>query len=439
MKNKVRFLAFVFLTVGLVSLFIKVYAQRDIITDFYEYVNRDWFNSTTIPKNTNVVNNWGILWNKITDKSIEILSGDSLYSLDQNHLYTLNQLRNFYNSTIKFSDDNRKRVELIQKHYPMLFGVLFSKITIPQNKKEKIKELIGFLCIAYGNKIKNSDKIGDYYKDFFSSKLDRMEFEIGSPDISSFSKIPILSTHDLENNIQLSEMYQIEQKSKANHIAWESPPFETDCRYSFHENKVKLYAGILYEINFTNEDNPGLYFATIGRTIAHEMTHAFDKVGKNFNINGEYINWFEKLFSGPLFPKDNWENTYHSLIIQYDQYTIQDSLFVNGKKTLQENFADLGGLEVSLLALKLYLNANRLPYSEEEKSRIIKQYFINYAQFWREKATPAFEIASLKRFHTPQKFRAIGPVYNQDEFYEVFEIDKKSKYYIPANVRISIW
>lgn len=439
-KNKVRFLSVVILTVGNITLFSVVFAQKgDTITDFYEYANWDWLNSTIIPKNTSVVNNWGILWNRITDKSIEILSGDSTYNLDQNHQYTLKQLRNFYASAINYSNDNRKRVELIQKYYPMLFGILFSNITIHPSKEEKIKELLNFLCKAYESKIRNSNKIGTYYKELFLSKLDGMEFEIGSPDISSFSKIPSLSTHDLEKNILLSQEFQIVQKAKAYNIGWESPPYETDCRYNFQDNKVKIYAGTLYTTNFIMEHNIGEYFATIGRTIAHEMTHAFDNVGKNYNKYGEYITWYRKLFTAPLFPKNEWKDTYHALKIQYDKYTIQDSLFLDGEKTLQENFADLGGVEISLLALKLYLNENQFPYSEDEKSIIIEQYFINYVQFWREKATPEFELSSLKRLHAPQKFRAIGPVYNQDEFYEVFAIDKKSKYYITANMRISIW
>jgi len=59
--------------------------------------------------------------------------------------------------------------------------------------------------------------------------------------------------------------------------------------------------------------------------------------------------------------------------------------------------------------------------------------------FGRKKATPEFEIFSLQRIHTPQKYRAIGPIYNQNEFYNNYEVDIKSKYYIPENIRISIW
>jgi len=392
--------------------------ERETITDFYEYANREWLDNTIIPENTIVVNNWGIVWNKIIDKSIEILSSESKYDLDENCQYTLTQLRNFYKSSAEYSNNERKRVYLIQKHYPLLFGVLFSKITIPINKEERIKEIIKYVGLAYGDKIKNSNKIGEKTRALFLSILDELQFIIGAPDISGIPLTPLLSADSLELNIQLSEDYQL--KIKPYKPNWESPPFETDCRYNVNNNTIKIFAGTLYAISFNNEDDFPMIFATLGRTVAHETTHAFDTYGKKFN-------------------KKDWEYITHSLISQFNQYAVQEKYFVDGKKTLKENFADLGGLEVSLLALKLFMKDNFPNYSAEEKSIAIRSYFLSYAQFWREKATYEFEISSLKRIHTPQKFRAIGPTYNQNEFYEIYKIDIKSKYYIPEKLRINIW
>lgn len=392
--------------------------ERDKITDFYEYANREWLDTTAIPENFIVINNWGILWDDIIDKSIEILSGESEYVLDENHQYILSQLRNFYKSTAEYSKNERKRAYLVQEHYPMLFGVVFSKITIPKNKEEKIKEIIKYLRLAYGDKIKNSNKIGEKTRTLFLSILDEIQFKIGAPDISSIPAMPLLSADSLELNIQTSEDYQ--SKIKPYKPYWESPPFETDCRYNINGNTVKIFAGALYPFSFNNEDDFPMIFATLGRTIGHEMTHAFDTYGKKFY-------------------KKDWDHTTHSLISQFNQYAVQEKYFVDGKKTLQENFADLGGLEVSLLALQLFMKDNFPNYSVEEKSIATRNYFISYAQFWREKATADFEISSLKRIHTPQKFRAIGPVYNQNEFYDLYNIDSDSEYYIPELERVTIW
>lgn len=427
---------------ALVSIFFfglnETFGQNvDPIDDFYQYANSDWLDSTVVKENISVVNNWGLLWDRIIDKSIEILSGDSQYDLDEKHLFLLTQLQNFYKSTIEYSNDERKRVALVQNHYPMPFGILFSKITVSEAKENQVNEIIGYLNTAYHDKIEKSNRIGEYHRDLFLAKLDNMTFEIGAPALSKFPRIPTLSSDSLEKNIQFSKEYQIEMDRVKSD--WETPPFETDCFYTFHDNKVKIYAGILYDSILLDETDYTYLFATLGRTIGHEMTHAFDIIGKNYNQDGEYINWLEKLFWGAYTSKNDWDNIYQALIELYNQYAIQDTLFVNGTKTLQENIADLGGVEISLLALKIYLEKTQPLSSEKDELEALRKYFIAYAQFWREKATPAFEHSSLKRLHTPQKFRAIGPIYNQNEFYEVFEIDEKSEYYIPAGQRINIW
>lgn len=409
------------LIVALICLFnstIILGQERNTISDFYEYANREWLDSTIIPSNASVVNNWGILWNEIIDKSIEILSGDVQYVLDENHQYILVQLQKFYRSATENTPNERKRVYLIQKHYPMLFGVIFSKITIPSDKEEKIKEVIKYVRLAYKEKIENSSKIKNGSIDFFLSRLNNMQFEIGAPEISRLPQMPELSANSLETNIQLTKEYQLRIGSVK--PKWVSPPYETDCRYRTSENIVRMYAGTIYAISFSIEHDYPVIFATLGRTIAHEMTHAFDTYKKNFI-------------------KNEWKNNTQSLISQFNQYEIQNAYFVDGKKTLQENYADLGGLEVSLLALKLFIKENHPSYSEEENLTAIRSYFMSFAQFWKEKATPEFEMSSLKRIHTPQKFRAIGPIYNQNDFYKIYEIDIKSKYYIPENQRISIW
>ncbi len=436
-NNKLK-TANVFHTIVLTIFFNSAYIvaqNKEPISDFYEYANKEWIDSTKIPENGVVVNNMGILWDKITVKSIYILSVDSNFNLDQNYQYLLSQLQNFYKSTTVVSENERERIMIVQKHFPMLFGILFSKITVTPDKEKRTKEIIKYLIKAYIEKIKSSGEIGEYYKELFLAKLDLMEFEIGALALSDFPKLPALSDNSLNENIELSKEYKIEKnKIKSD---WNTPPHETDCYYNFYDNKVKIYAGTLFDFN--ERDDYAKLFATIGRTIAHEMTHAFDMVGRNFDQNGKKIKGKNSSLSSERQSSKANSNISKSLIKQFNQYSIRPGLYVNGKKTLQENYADLGGVEISILALKLYLQEKYPTYSDDNSTAALRKYFITYARFWREKATPEFEISSLKRIHTPQKFRAIGPIYNQDELYEIFEIDKNSKYYIPENHRLRIF
>jgi len=388
------------------------------ISDFYEFANKDWLDETALPYNVSVINNWGILWDEITIQSIEILSGELEYDIDGDHQYMLQQLQNFYMSAAEKQKSEKERVFLVQAYYPVIYGVVFAKITIPRDKEKKIRELINYVSIAYQEKIENSTKIKESSPSFFLARLNDLQFNIGAPDISDLPKMPQLSPIDFEKNIKLTEAYQ--EKVGPIKPVWDSPPFETDCRYNPNSNSISLYAGILFGSDFTDENDYATWFASLGRTMAHEMTHAFDAYGKKWN-------------------KNDWKSMRASLVKQFNSYEVQEGHFVDGEKTLQENFADLGGVEVSILAMKKYMMDYYPGSGEEEYSEALRNYFIAYAQFWKEKATQEFELAALQRIHTPQKFRAIGPVYNQNEFYEVFDIDVQSEYYIPKNQRITIW
>lgn len=428
---------FIILFVAFLLSFLKteIIAQNsEPISDFYQFANKEWIENTVLTENYIVINQSGILWEKIENKSIEILTDNLTYGLDEEYLYALQQLRSFYKSTSGTIENSKKRVAEVLKNFPMTYGILFSKITISKQKEEMIKEIIKYLTIAYKYKLENTNNIGNKYKDLFLNKLDNLKIEIGAPSLSEFPKIPTLSDNSYSNNLKLAQSYKIEiGKVQTN---WKEP-YETDCFYYANSNTINLYAGMLFD--FDDGDDIEYLFATLGRTIAHEMTHAFDMVGQNYDMNGERISFLKKTFSGLIFCEDNRKEIHRSLIHQFSKYSYHDSLFVNGEKTLQENYADLGGVEVSILALKIYLKDKYKNTSDSEINDSLKKYFLYYARFWKEKGTKEYKILSFKRVHTPQKFRAIGPIYNQNEFYQLYNIDNESEYYIPESIRVSIW
>ena len=430
--NIVKFFSIIFqLSISL----IKLTAQTiEPISDFYLYANSEWLKHTELPPNYIVINQSGLLWKKIENKSLEILNNSSTYNLDNDYLYTLQQLINFYYSTDQTLESQQKRVVAVQKNFPIAFGIIFSEITINQHKEEMIREIIDYLKLAYRYKIETTDIIGERYKKFYLNKLDNLEFDIGSPPISDFPEIPQLSKTSYSNNLILAKSYRIELEKI--HTDWRAP-YETDCFYYAGSNKIVLNAGMLFD--FDSNDDISYLFATLGRTIAHEMTHAFDWVGEKYDKYGKRYGLIKKIISGTMFDHNNRKYVYQSLIHQFNAYSFRDSLYVDGKKTLQENFADLGGVEVSILALKMFIKDKCNSDSDNTLNASLKKYFIHYTQFWKEKATLEYEFATYKRIHTPQKFRAIGPIYNQNEFYQLYNIDSESDYYIPKSERVSIW
>jgi len=433
-RNKHVFIIFI-VAFQLPLFTTKIIAQNnELISDFYQFVNKEWIDTTVLPENYIVINQSGILWDKIENKSMEMLTDSLTYGLDAEYLHALQQLRNFYKSTIETSENTQTRVAEVQNNFSMIFGIIFSKITISKQKEDMINEIIKYLTMAYKYKLENTNIIGNKYKELFLDKLDNLTIAIGAPSISEFPKIPTLSDNSYSNNQKLAQSYKIEiGKIQTN---WKEP-YETGCFYYAGSNKIYIYAGTLFDFEYN--DDAAYRFATLGRTIAHEMTHAYDMVGKEYDMTGERITWLKKMFSGLMFCDDNRDKVYQSLIHQFNNYSYHDSLFVNGNKTLQENYADLGGVEVSILALKLYLKDKNTNIAENEMDDWLRKYFLYYAKFWREKTTYEFEITTFKRIHTPQKFRVIGPVYNQNEFYRIYNIDPESMYFIPESKRVAAW
>lgn len=394
LNNKLYFLVFILL---LCVNFTGKTQQELPIKDFYIFANEEWLNKTVLPAKSLVINNWGIAWDSICSKSIEILAGNSDYKLQGKYLNSLNQLRIFYRSSIKHGNSKQKSLQLIQQHFPMLFGYLFSEITFIPEKQTKINELIVFLKQAYHDKISKSQNINDDLRTLFLLKLELMQLEIGAPQFKSLPDIQFPSTDDFIANQEYAN------KQKPVKTNWNVPPYETDCRYNFQSNCVKICAGSLYDSMLFDEKDMAYLYATLGRTIAHEMTHAFDNTGKNFDEKGKQIRRKTQRTESPKL-----NALYEKITNQYNSYSVGEGLMVDGAKTLQENIADLGGLEIALHAFKLYLKEKRSGITDVEYVKSIREFYISYAQFWREKASPEFIKTMVNRMHTPQKFRAIG-------------------------------
>ena len=162
------------------------------------------------------------------------------------------------------------------------------------------------------------------------------------------------------------------------------------------------------------------------------MTHGFDNTGRQFDKDGNLRDWWTE--------KDAQEFKAHTslLVDQFNKYEVLDSLFINGKLTLGENIADLGGIMMGYEAFKK---------TSQYKSHVIiaglnpdQRFFLGYAFAWMENDRPE-TIANQVRSneHSPAKFRVIGPLSNMPEFYATFGIKKGDAMWRPDSMRVKIW
>ncbi len=413
---------------------------EQVPVDYYTAVNEDWFNNSIIPDNLPVINNWDLLWQKITDKSIEILKSEHDYKLEKDDLHNLTALRNLYNSLADSSElqSDKSKVYYIQKAFPMYFGVLFSKITISESKRQFINEIISELKKTFIEKIQNTDRLGNYYKKLFISKIEGLNIIVGAPELTEVPILPEFSQTDFPGNEQLIEEHAAKLQ-KIQYAKWSQGPFETSCYNIYQQNSIQLYAGILFDLDENNIDDIPYVYATLGRTIAHEMTHSIDAMGQNFDEQGNYVSLFTRFITARGLRKNTLKSVREALITQFSGYTLQDSVYLNGTLMVQENFADLSGFEVACTAMRNYLKEKNDVEGSDDMRQYLTAFFKYYAEFWREKSTAEYELKTAERAHPPQKFRAIGVLYNQDLFYKVINPSEDDLFYIPMEERIKVW
>jgi putative endopeptidase len=165
---------------------------------------------------------------------------------------------------------------------------------------------------------------------------------------------------------------------------------------------------------FDPKADDALNYGGIGMVIGHELTHGFDDQGRKFDAEGNLRDWWT--------PEDaqTYKKRAEEIREQYSRYVPIDDLKINGEQTLGENIADLGGLKISYLAFKKTLKDKPAP-SKIDGFTPEQRFFLSYAMLWRAAVRDEFLRRQVRTdFHSPARFRVLGPLYNTPEFFEAF-------------------
>jgi putative endopeptidase len=212
---------------------------------------------------------------------------------------------------------------------------------------------------------------------------------------------------------------------------WDDPVFAVNAYYYAEGNRLILPAGILRWPFFDVHASDGWNFGALGATIGHEITHAFDNDGKDFDEKGNRRRWWSDK------DQKRYREKVNALISLYNK-TEYFGNKLNGHLTLSENIADLGGLAISLAALKKRLAAKKASPAVIKKQ--ICNFFISYAVSWRTKEKKQKAIQSLfMDVHAPPPARVNNIVCQFDDWYECFDIRPGNKLYKAPENRIRIF
>ena len=311
-----------------------------------------------------------------------------------------------------------------------VMSVYYGRKYFGEEAKTDVTGMIDKIKNVYRGRLQQNNWLTEGTRNKAIEKLDKMKVFVGyqedvDPGTKELHLDPNKSFFELSEDIaQFGKRYTIDHFDEPiDKNKWSGSAFDINAYYNPESNSINFPAGILqapfYDKNQSTEKNYG----GIGVVIGHEITHAFDSNGADYDENGDMHNWWTKADSKAF------DKRIKAFEDQWDGLEIYGTK-VNGKLTVTENVADAGGLSSTLQVLKTDMTKPNL-----------KDYFENYANIWKQKASLQYnKYTMVQDVHAPNELRVNQQLKNLPEFYEAYpQIKKGDAMYLAPSKRISLW
>lgn len=401
------------------SIFTKILGE--IPDKVIVYEKRFW---TEFAKDYYSESNWELLkatlvlyatgsWNNYLSDDIRILSGEYSRALS---------------GRPKEMDKRKAAYYLAEGPYNQALGLWYAGEKFSEEAKKDVEDKVAKMIEVYKSRLENITWLQPETIQQAITKLNVITPHIGYPE-----KLPI--TYDrkiIDENLSLIEnsrrLAQIstahswgEWNKPVDTTEWGMPAHMVNAYYSPQQNKIVFPAAILqapfYDINQSSSANYG----GIGAVIAHEISHAFDTNGASFDEHGSLRDWWTEEDYTAFTEKTD------KIVAQFDGLPSYGAK-VNGKLTVSENVADLGGVACALEAAK------------KDSDFSVEEFFINFAMIWRLKAREEYmQLLVTTDVHAPGEWRTNVTVTNFADFHKAFNVTPEDKMWRAPEDRVIIW
>jgi putative endopeptidase len=349
----------------------------------------------------------------------------------------------FYSKTLRGVQEPRPRWKRVTDQTNNSLGELIGQVYVdeylPKGTKEKLTEIGNAIREVYAERIKQLDWMGAATKDKALVKLNSIVMKVGYPDKwKDMSSLQVDRTAYVRNviNANVWEMnYMLSKYGKpVDRTEWFMTPQTYNAYYNPSNNEIVVPGSNIIVPGYERKlaDDAILYSIIGGSTFGHEITHGFDDQGSKYDSEGNLNNWWTMEDSAKFFLKTRM------VVEQFNEYVVVDSLRINGDMTQGENIADIGGVMMGYEAFK-----KTKQFREEQKIGGLtpdQRFFLGYALAWMINDRPEALATQVKSdFHSPAKYRVIGPLGNMPEFHKTFGIKEGDKMWRADSLRVSIW
>jgi putative endopeptidase len=330
---------------------------------------------------------------------------------------------NFYGKVLRGAKEMRPRwkrcVDLTDQQLPDALGRKFVETTLGDEGMRRTHEMVGEIEKAMGTDLQSVDWMTPQTKQLAMEKLHGVLNKIGTNDKwRTYSSVQI-SRNDFFGNTERAGRYEVERElsrigKPVDKKEWGMSQPTVNAYYDPQQNNINFPAGILQPPFYDNKMDDAVNYGAIGSVIGHELTHGFDDEGRQFDAKGNLRDWWTQ----PVGKE--FDTRAQCVASQFDGYVAIDDLHLNGKLTLGENIADLGGLK---LAHTAYVKARGSAEPQKMGKYTDEQlFFLGTAQSWCTKRRP--ELARMRVTtdpHSPPQFRINGPLSNLPEFATAYQ------------------
>jgi putative endopeptidase len=318
-----------------------------------------------------------------------------------------------------------------------LLGQLWVKKNFTPEAKKRMLDLVANLQKVYRGRIEKLTWMDAGTKAKALVKMDKIINKIGYPDKwKNYDDVTIAKDKYYENAKSASLHGYKEMMSKlgkpVDKTEWGMTPPTVNAYANPGYNEIVFPAGILQFPFFDNDADDAINYGGIGMVIGHEMTHLFDDQGRQYDANGNLVDWWT--------PSDvkKFSEKIKVVVDQYNEFTMFGNMHVNGELTLGENLADIGGIAIAYEAFKLTEQGK----STEKIDGLTpdQRFFMSFAQIWRIKnREETMKVRLTTDPHSPEMFRINGPLRNFEPFYKAFNVTEKNKLYLAPEKRANVW
>jgi len=316
-------------------------------------------------------------------------------------------------------------------------GRVYAERHFPPAAKARVREIAGDLLAVLKDDLREVTWMSEATRREALAKIDAYDVSVGYPDAWEDDSALVIRRDAFWADVAAARRFGVETDRKrigqrSSRAIWQLPPSSPDAYIDVQLNRMVLPAGFLQPPAFDLAASDAVNFGAIGISIAHDLTHAIDLLGADFDSTGQPRNWWTDA------DREAFRKVSRCTVDQYDGYAVEPEVRLRGEQVLGEALGDLAGARIAFRALQRSMQRRAVPVVDGLTPE--QQFFVSWGQF-----RGAAESMELQRetargdSHPTARYRVIGPLSNSPDFQKAFGCKAGSPMVRPPERRCTIW